>query len=195
MSRGAAESARTATTTSPAIPPPPVSHTRAPELGHLEDAQGNGSITVMGPQGHAAETLPSQQLGFHFWGRSAQHLLPPLLHPSQRKVIYPSPREAKPSCSSDASGHSIPTPPRARSCRARPITRGTRPRKPLPQQKCRRGEGRPVAIGVHIHNSMSFASLIAPLTATPHQETIRKIFTFSSSSRGEAEKGLGAVIG
>lgn len=46
--------------------------------------------------------LPSQELRSHFWGSSAQHLLPPMLHLSQHKVIYRSPGKTKSSCSNDA---------------------------------------------------------------------------------------------
>lgn len=86
---------------------------------------GNGSITATDPQGHAAETVPSEELGPHFGGCSAQHLMPPVLQLSQHKVIYPSPGKAKSSHSSDASRPWIPTllrdqsrgaSPGARSC-------------------------------------------------------------------------------
>lgn len=91
--------------------------------GTLKMPGGNSSITAMGPQGHAAEMLPSQELGPHFGGFSAQHLVPPMLQPSQRKVIYPSPGKAKSSRSSDASRPCIPTPPRAQSRGASPEAR------------------------------------------------------------------------
>ena len=98
----------------PAQPQPSAQHPPPPLLPQSWDTlrvpRGNSSITATGPQGHAAEPFPSQALGTRFWGCSAQHLLPPVLHPSQHKVIYPSARKAKPSCSSDAARPGIPAP-------------------------------------------------------------------------------------
>lgn len=159
--------------TAPAQPQPPaqqslllLSCTQQPQSRDtLKMPRGNSSITTTGPQGYAADMLLSQEPGPHFCRCSAQHLLPPVLHLSQYEVIYPWPVMPPGPASQPHQEFGPPTPnPSSRAhgctslCQSTSVTEVKSVLLPL---------------GFTLTAlNCSFASVIAPLTATCHQETI-----------------------
>ena len=90
VSHGAAESPSTATTISPAIPPSPLLHTRAPELGHLE-----GVNHCNGSSGTCSKDAPLPGAALPCWGMLSTAVTASSAPPEPAQSDLSLPRQSK----------------------------------------------------------------------------------------------------